>query len=92
MPSSLPTVFPLTDLPKRFLDIFKNKIETIRNKFDVLLSNPPASTELSFYGRHLVQFSPVTEDFVRRIKLSSPSKTCERDVLPTRLLLECLDS
>ena len=50
-PSPLPTVFPLIDLPKRFLDFFKDKIETIRNKLDVLSSNPPACTELSFHGR-----------------------------------------
>ena len=28
-----------------------DKIETIRNKLDVLSSNPPACTELSFHGR-----------------------------------------
>ena len=37
-----PTVFPLIDLPKRFLDIFEKKL-TIRNKRDVL-TNSPAST------------------------------------------------
>ena len=50
-PSPLPTVFPLIDLPKHFLDFFKDKIETIRKKLDVLSSNPPACTELSFHGR-----------------------------------------
>ena len=91
-PSPLPTVFPLIDLPKRFLDFFKDKIETIRNKLDVLSSNPPACTELSFHGRPLTHFRPVTEDFVRRTILSSPLKTCELDAFPTPLLLECLDS
>ena len=91
-PSPLPTVFPLIDLPKRFLDFFKDKIETIRNKLDVLSSNPPACTEFSFHGRPLTHFRPVTEDFVRRTILSSPLKTCELDAFPTPLLLECLDS
>ena len=91
-PSPLPIVFPLIDLPKRFLDFFKDKIETIRNKLDVLSSNPPACTELSFHGRPLTHFRPVTEDFVRRTILSSPLKTCELDAFPTPLLLECLDS
>ena len=91
-PSPLPTVFPLIDLPKRCLDFFKDKIETIRNKLDVLSSNPPACTELSFHGRPLTHFRPVTEDFVRRSILSSPLKTCELDAFPTPLLLECLDS
>ena len=91
-PSPLPTVFPLIDLPKRFLDFFKDKIETIRNKLDVLPSNPPACTELSFHGRPLTHFRPVTEDFVRRTILSSPLKTCELDAFPTPLLLECFDS
>ena len=85
-PSPLPTVFPLIDFPKRILDFFKNKIETIRNKLDVLSSNPPVCTELSFHGRLLTHFRPVTKDFVKRTILSSPSKTCELD-----LLLECLD-
>ena len=65
-PSPLPTVFPLTDLPKHFPNFFKNNIETIRNKLDVLSSNPPACTELSFHGRPIVQFRPVTDDRVRR--------------------------
>ena len=91
-PSPLPTVFPLIARPKRFLDFFKDKIETIRNKLDVLSSNPPACTELSFHGRPLTHFRPVTEDFVRRTIFSSPLKTCEFDAFPTPLLLECLDS
>ena len=70
-PSPLPTVFPLIDLPKRFLDFFKDKIQTIRIKLDVLSANPPACTELSFHGRPLTHFRPVTEDFVRRTILSS---------------------
>ena len=91
-PSPLPTVFPLVDLPKCFLDFFKDKIETIRNKLDVISSNPPACTELSFHGRPLTHFRPVTEDFVRRTILSSPLKTCELDTFPTPLLPECFDS
>ena len=91
-PSPLPTVFPLIDLPKRFLDFFKDKIETIRNKLDILSSNLPACTELSFHGRPLTHFRHVTEDFVRRTILCSPLKTCEHDAFPTPLLLECLDS
>ena len=91
-PSPLPTVFPLIDFPKRILDFFKNKIETIRNKLDVLSSNPPVCTELSFHGRLLTHFRPVTKDFVKRTILSSPSKTSKLDAFPTPLLLECLDS
>ena len=90
--SPLPTVFPLIDLPKRFLDFFKDKIETIRNKLDVLSSNPPACTEFSFHGRPLTHFTHVTEDFVRLTILSSPLKTCELYAFPTPLLLECPDS
>ena len=55
-PSPLPSVFPLIDLPKRFLDFFKDKNETIRNKLDVLSSNPPACTKLSLHGRPLTSF------------------------------------
>ena len=91
-PSPLPAVFPLIDLPKCFLDFFKDKIETVRNKLVVLSSNPLACTEFSFHGRPLTHFRPVTEDFVRCTILSSPLKTCELDAFPTLLLLECLDS
>ena len=55
-PSPLLSVFPLIDLPKRFLDFFKDKNETIRNKLDVLSSNPPACTKLSLHGRPLTYF------------------------------------
>ena len=50
----------------------------IRNKLHILLSNLPASTELSFNGRSLTQFRPVTEDTVRCTILGSLSKTCEQ--------------
>ena len=64
----------------------------IRNKLHILLSNLPASTEISFNGRSLTQFRPVTEDTVRCTILGSLSKMCELDVFPTPLLLECLGS
>ena len=89
---SVEMLSPKRFLPKGFLNFFKDKIETIRNKLDVLSSNPPACIELSFHGRPITHFRPLTEDFVRRTILSSPLKTCKLDAFPTPLLLECLDS
>jgi hypothetical protein len=39
----------------------------------------------------LVEFTPVTENELRKVISKSQSKSCELDVLPTWLLKECLD-
>ena len=71
---------------------FKSIITTIRNSLDVLSSYAPASTELTFHGRSISHFRPVTEGFVRHTILSFPSETCELEAFPVHLLSKCLDT
>ena len=89
--SPLPTVFPLIELPQRFLEFFYRKVQTVRNNLDCQASLPPTCTEPCFHGRPLRNSKPVNEDFVKQTILNSAAKTCDRDAFPTHLLLECLD-
>ena len=36
-------------------------------------------------------FSPVTEDYVKKLVLKCAPKSCELDALPTHLLIQCID-
>ena len=44
-----------------------------------------------FLGNPLLNFEPVTDEFVLKIINSAPAKSCELDPFPTRLLYENLD-
>ena len=90
--SPLPTVFPLIELPQRFLEFFHRKVQTIRNNFDCQASLPTSCSESCFHqncgeaGRGS-NFEAVNEDFVKQTILNSAAKTCDLDAFPIHLLL-----
>ena len=85
--SPLPTVFPLIELPQRFLEFFYRKVQTVRNNLDCLASLPPSCSESCFHGWPLRNFEPVNKDFVKQTILNSAAKTCDLDAFPIHLLL-----
>ena len=89
--TSLPTVFPLHELPQMFSDFFAGKISAIREKLDSVV--PPSSpvTDHVYSGPALTVFQPVTEEFVKKVCLSASPKSCELDPVPSSLLFECID-
>eukprot|EP00745_Piridium_sociabile_P012062 TRINITY_DN18726_c0_g1_i1.p1 TRINITY_DN18726_c0_g1~~TRINITY_DN18726_c0_g1_i1.p1 ORF type:complete len:1158 (-),score=142.61 TRINITY_DN18726_c0_g1_i1:196-3669(-) len=87
---SLPTVSDINVLPNMFADFFRNKILMIRNSFPSV-SQSVTSNSVSFSGTPLVEFTPVSEDFVRKTILRTAPKSCELDPLPTKLLCNHLD-
>ena len=44
----------------------------------------------AYHGSSLHEFSPATEDEIKRISMASPSSSCELHPVPTWLLKECL--
>ena len=70
-----------------FLTFLEQKVETIRS--DTAGSAPPifTPTDCSF-----TSFTPCTQQFVRNLIGSAPSKSCELDPAPTFLIKEFLDT
>ena len=64
-------------------------MQTITDNLDTQ-TPPPSYAEPCFHGRSLSYFEPVNEEFVKQIILNSSAKTCNLDVFPTHLLVECL--
>jgi len=82
-------------LADKFCEFFVGKISTIR---DNLSTTNNSSTDCNFMradtkfeGNQLTSFSTASCDEIRKIILASPTKSCELDPLPTKLLKQCLD-
>ena len=88
---SLPSIPDIKALPGLFSDFFKQKIAAIRNSFPQAPQNTGLHSPPPFSGTALTDFSPVSEDLVRKVILQAPPKSCELDPLPTKLLVEHLD-
>ena len=82
------------ELADRFANFFVEKINKIRQQLASVQSktnesqnikNPPCSKEL-------VTLEPASEEEIRKLILSSATKSCNLDPLPTWLLKDCLDS
>jgi hypothetical protein len=72
-----------------FADFFRNKISKIRESF------PPANAS-AHYADHVSapsfsSLEPTCEEEIRKIIMSSNSKSCSLDPIPTSLLKQCLD-
>ena len=71
-----------------FADYFMTKIDTIRNA----LQHVPAYTPEGAVGCNMSNFHPIEEHQVQKIIMSLSTKSCELDIVPTRLLKEILPS
>ena len=89
-PKILPTVYPSADLPSIFIKHFTNKVEKLRANIasehvtSTLVTGTTAATFSSF--------EKVSQLTVKECILNSAPKSCELDPIPSKLLIECLDS
>ena len=90
-PSTFPTIYTEEELPDVFSDFFQSKIITIHNNFDRVASSPSSAEPGEFSGCPLVEFRPVSQEFVRDLLKRTPPKSCELDSMPTTLMYECMD-
>ena len=67
-----------------------DKIETIRSKFPDKLQNIPPVQKPENRSKMNV-FQSASEDEIIKLILSSSSKSCELDPIPTSVLKTCLD-
>ena len=86
----MPTIYPSADLPSIFIKHFTNKVEKLRANIasehvtSTLVTGTTAATFSSF--------EKVSQLTVKECILSSAPKSCELDPIPSKLLIECLDS
>ena len=89
-PKILPTIYPSADLPSIFIKHITNKVEKLRANIasehitSTLVTGTIAATFFSF--------DKVLQLTVKECILNSTSKSCELYTIPSKLLIECLDS
>ena len=92
-PKPLPTHDSPKELADRFCEFFSSKIAKIRHELVELQSsrmNNEATNSKTLPG--FSEFLPASQDEVKKLILSTKSKSCSMDPIPTSLLKECLSS
>ena len=74
-------------LANKFSHFFDDKINVIRNRFQLNSS----ALEESFSGENLENIRPATDEEVKALILSYSNKSCELDPIPTWLLKICIN-
>lgn len=89
-PPSLPSTIP--NLAQSFFHFLVDKINLICAKIDAqsLASSPSVTEHVIDFS--LNQFSPASEDKIRKIILHAKDSSCARDRLPTPVLKDCVDT
>ena len=89
-PKILPTFYPSADLPSIFIKHFTNKVEKLRA---IIASEHITSTLVTgTTAATFSSFEKVSQFTVKECILNSAPKSCELDPIPSKLLIECLDS
>ena len=77
------------ELSELFSNFFSNKVQTIRDHLDKLLSevdqDSPYAHDNQFSGCPFNSFTPISENSLQKIILQCTPKTCELDAIPTSL-------
>ena len=89
----LPSHSCATELANRFVNYFGDKIKSIRQDLEDSSNTPDYTINVAndFDGVPLDKFRIVSQEEVRKIISSSPSKSCSLDPIPTSILKLCLD-
>jgi hypothetical protein len=92
--ASLPRTDSAEDLSNNIASYFKDKINIIRTYLEEIQQkfgrDLGPETILVPEDAHLTSFDPATEEEVKKIIMSSASKTCCLDPVPTHILKKCL--
>ena len=86
----LPTIYPSDDLPSIFIKHFTNKVQKLRANIaseHVTSTLVTGTTDATFSS-----FEKVSQLTVKECILNSAHKSCELDPIPSKHLIECIDS
>ena len=89
-PPALPEFTSVKSLCDHFSRYFVDKIETIRSKFPDKVQNIPQVQKPEIRSKMKV-FERALEDEIKNLILSSSSRSCDLDPIPTSVLKNCLD-
>lgn len=99
VPSKLPDCENDSELCNSMVTFFSTKIQKIENQLREIQAKTNSNQDTLtieastvYHKDTLRSFHPVTEDNIRKLIISSASKSCILDPIPTYLLKECLDS
>ena len=89
-PKILPTIYPSADLPSIFIKHPTNEVEkhTANNASEHVTSTLVTGTTATTFS----SFEKVSQLTVKECILNSAPKSCELDPIPSKLVIECLDS
>ena len=88
----LPSSDSIPELVERFSEYFTSKIQDLRDNLDKQVSVTSAKDSFSPDVKHiLTEFTPATQEEIRRLIKKCASKSCDLDPIPTWLLKLCLD-
>ena len=89
-PPALPEFTSVKSLCDHFSRYFVDKIDTIRSKFPDKVQNIPQVQKPENRSKMNV-FERALEDEIKKLILSSSSKSCDLDPIPTSVLENCFD-
>ena len=89
-PKILPTIYPIDDLPSIFIKHFTNKVEKLRA--NIASEHVTSILDTGTTAATFSSFEKVSQLTVKECILNSAPKSCELDPIPSKLLIECLDS
>ena len=86
----LPTIYPSADLPSIFIKHFTNKVEKLRA--NIASEHVTSTLVTGITAATFSSFEKVSQLTVKECILNSAPRSCELDPIPSKLLIECLDS
>ena len=89
-PKILPTIYPSADLPSILIKRLTNKVEKIRA--NIASEHATSTLVTGTTAASFSYFEKVSQLTVKECTLISAPKSCELDPIPSKLLIECLDS
>ena len=89
-PKIFPTIYPSADLPSIFIKHLTNKVEKLLD--DIASEHVTSTLVTGTTAATFPSFENVSQLTVKECILNSAPKSCEPDPIPSKLLIECLDS
>ena len=86
----LPTIYPSADLPSIFIKHFTNKVE--KHRANIASEHVTSTLVTGTTAATFSSFEKVSQLAVKECILNSAPKSCELDPIPSKFLIECLDS
>ena len=89
-PRILPTIYPSADLPSIFIKHTTNKVEKLRAS--IASEHATSTLATGTTAATFSSFDKVSQLTVKECIINSAPKSCELDPIPSKHLMECLDS